>query len=735
MPQVQRNRTAEQVRFGDADGPAEKNISGLASEFQPTTDFEKEMQEAIEASGITEENFKEAGGLPTAAEIIDAQRAQGVARLKHLLAREQRRNKRLNKIKSKMWHKIHRKAEDREKEKLLGRLDEENPELAKQMRKEYEEKRAKVRMMKEAHARQKWAQMARRFGGKDVQKAITEQNQKAHDEKKALERIVKTKPGGAYVEGDESSDDDIILSSDSEDESMGSDGEPQPYADLATARAKALVLDELKDSDAPLPKKGIFSLPFMQKAIQEQRESAKREASALLEELSGQQAVLKSMRKNKAERLLVGKGEEDYQDSDAEGDVETGDRDMGGDDSDEETQQKPTVTISKEELDAAERQVDQMMSGMGMDMDLVPAGDSVRVSGALTAKPKGDIAVSVSKKDKKKKETEKITETAHASGASSSSSGNDIFIQSKTFTGSRKGYVFKMGPKGVGYYRDGVSDAEVRNASKKSTEKPVEKSKTVEKPMVDAESNPWISASAHKQAVQDKSKETEKKETQKKKETRRQQEKKKEESESEGEGDAHERAEATHGGVGSDSEEEEDALAGFQSKQASEQRDLIRKTFAAGKQEEEFYEEAQREELEEQKEKEPKVLPGWGDWAGNGVKPKKQKEEPAPNAAPKKKAVLLSGKLDRKAAKYYIQDLPFPFKTAEQYEATLQHPLGAEWNTAAAHNRMVQPKINVRIGAVIPPLEHAKHLPKKQQDSLLQAWDNKRKPNRTKARF
>ena len=44
----------------------------------------------------------------------------------------------------------------REKEKLMERLEVENPELAAQLKEDYEKKRAQMRMHKETAARRKW---------------------------------------------------------------------------------------------------------------------------------------------------------------------------------------------------------------------------------------------------------------------------------------------------------------------------------------------------------------------------------------------------------------------------------------------------------------------------------------------------------------------------------------------------------------------------------------------------
>merc|ERR1719272_671143 len=113
--------------------------------------------------------------------IRDHQQTQTVARLKALMLREQQANKRIKKIKSKAYHRIHRKAETREREVLLERLERDNPEMAKSLRQDYEKKHAERRMGRQRSARQKWAKTMQRFakGDDTAGQEITKQAQTA----------------------------------------------------------------------------------------------------------------------------------------------------------------------------------------------------------------------------------------------------------------------------------------------------------------------------------------------------------------------------------------------------------------------------------------------------------------------------------------------------------------------------------------------------------------------------
>ena len=90
--------------------------------------------------------------------------------------------------------------------------------------------------------------------------------------------------------------------------------------------------------------------------------------------------------------------------------------------------------------------------------------------------------------------------------------------------------------------------------------------------------------------------------------------------------------------------------------------------------------------------------------------------------------ILLSEKRIKTAAKYKIADIPHPFRTREEYERSLQMPLGGmpvfnillfsdffvtsdEWNAAQVVRKNTKPVIMMRAGRVIAPIK----LPKKQQ--------------------
>ncbi|KAI0307649.1 small-subunit processome [Multifurca ochricompacta] len=144
----------------------------------------------------------------------------------------------------------------------------------------------------------------------------------------------------------------------------------------------------------------------------------------------------------------------------------------------------------------------------------------------------------------------------------------------------------------------------------------------------------------------------------------------------------------------------------------SEQRELVSMAFAGDNVVEEF-EEAKRREIEEDAPRELDTsLPGRVGRSRNPRTParphlimKVAGINPQSRADFGKAHVIISEKHDKKAAKYLVKDLPYPYTSKVQFERSLDTPIGREWNTRIASQRATVPKVIKRMGAVIKPLE------------------------------
>lgn len=52
-----------------------------------------------------------------------------------------------------------------------------------------------------------------------------------------------------------------------------------------------------------------------------------------------------------------------------------------------------------------------------------------------------------------------------------------------------------------------------------------------------------------------------------------------------------------------------------------------------------------------------------------------------------------------------VKKIPFPYSTPEQYEAAMAQPVSREWTTEAAHKELTKPKVILKAGRVIKPID------------------------------
>ncbi|SCV71886.1 BQ2448_4580 [Microbotryum intermedium] len=164
----------------------------------------------------------------------------------------------------------------------------------------------------------------------------------------------------------------------------------------------------------------------------------------------------------------------------------------------------------------------------------------------------------------------------------------------------------------------------------------------------------------------------------------------------------------------SDEEGDVDAQRG-KGKAAIQQRELVAKAFAGDDVVAEF-EEEKRREIERDAPKEiDNTLPGWGSWSGKGVKKSKKPQRKFITRVPGIKAtdrqdakfsnVIISEKKDKKASKYLLKDLPFPYTSVAQHEHKLRTPMGPEWSTSTVLRDQTLPSVLIKPGVTIRPVE------------------------------
>ncbi|KAG1871579.1 Utp14 protein-domain-containing protein [Suillus subluteus] len=146
---------------------------------------------------------------------------------------------------------------------------------------------------------------------------------------------------------------------------------------------------------------------------------------------------------------------------------------------------------------------------------------------------------------------------------------------------------------------------------------------------------------------------------------------------------------------------------------AFKQRELVSLAFA-GDNVVQAFEDLKQTEIEADAPREvDTTLPGWGSWGGTGTKklpprPNLIKKiagvDPSSRADYKKAHVIISERRDKKAAKYLVKELPYPYTSHAQYARSMDIPIGAEWNTRVGFQRGTLPRVVKKMGTVIEPL-------------------------------
>ena len=159
------NRNAKTLDLAQ-DRPKVNTIQSLVTNFEPTTDLEKEINMVLISSELGENEIEKREQEYLESKDLDpveiAQRQAELAKVKSLLFYEQMKRNRINKIKSKTFHRILKRkkqnAEKREKELFA------ESELQESLNEEEATKRIKERMTLKHKNTSKWARMALEHG-------------------------------------------------------------------------------------------------------------------------------------------------------------------------------------------------------------------------------------------------------------------------------------------------------------------------------------------------------------------------------------------------------------------------------------------------------------------------------------------------------------------------------------------------------------------------------------------
>uniref|UniRef100_A0A7S3JEF0 Uncharacterized protein n=1 Tax=Euplotes harpa TaxID=151035 RepID=A0A7S3JEF0_9SPIT len=299
LNQVKKNRESEFVDYTIEENRTKgATLASMATDFEAKDEFEKEIQQALVKEGLaTEKDImeKEKKELLQLDPEEMMQRLKQMSKLKFLLFNQEIKSKRLARIKSKLYHKIKRKAKEKEEAKLIQELELIDPEAAKEYMEKIEEKRVDERISLRHGTTSKFAKNLKRYGKFDNDKtkqAYFELIRQRDELKKKTKKV-------NNLQGDDESDASSFNSDEednleklkeealkkiqqevSEDSSESDSEEEGDFDEVKLNQKRQKKLDKLNNK-----KTGIMGMKFMQKAEKVQKETLKQKSQMLIDEI------------------------------------------------------------------------------------------------------------------------------------------------------------------------------------------------------------------------------------------------------------------------------------------------------------------------------------------------------------------------------------------------------------------------------------------------------------------
>lgn len=118
-------------------------------------------------------------------------------------------------------------------------------------------------------------------------------------------------------------------------------------------------------------------------------------------------------------------------------------------------------------------------------------------------------------------------------------------------------------------------------------------------------------------------------------------------------------------------------------------------------------------EIEDEKPKDVDLsLPGWGSWGGKGIAVSKRKQKRFIVRFPKKMkrrdenkgALVINEARSAKVREHQVSEVPFPFKTVKDFEASVRAPIGREFVPENAFRKLIAPAVRTKMGTIIQPM-------------------------------
>ncbi|XP_046609106.1 U3 small nucleolar RNA-associated protein 14 homolog A [Neodiprion virginianus] len=145
-----------------------------------------------------------------------------------------------------------------------------------------------------------------------------------------------------------------------------------------------------------------------------------------------------------------------------------------------------------------------------------------------------------------------------------------------------------------------------------------------------------------------------------------------------------------------------------------ERHNLISEAFADDDVVDEFRQEKSDEVKKSLPESLDLTLPGWGSWGGKNLQSVSSRKKrrfilkfpkDAPRRDENKGDVIIIEEKDPKIKEHQVNELPFPFTSVKDFEASIRAPIGRTFVPENAFKRLIEPNVKTRLGKIIEPMD------------------------------
>ncbi|KAF5288774.1 hypothetical protein FQA39_LY15265 [Lamprigera yunnana] len=145
-----------------------------------------------------------------------------------------------------------------------------------------------------------------------------------------------------------------------------------------------------------------------------------------------------------------------------------------------------------------------------------------------------------------------------------------------------------------------------------------------------------------------------------------------------------------------------------------DQKNIIAEAF----EDDDVIENFQKEKTGEIEKAKPKdidlFMPGWGSWGGPGIDLSRKKHankrfiikfpKESKRRDENKGNLVINEKGDDKIKPHLVSEVPFPFKTVKDYEASIRAPISNTFIPETSYRKMIRPAVKTKRGTIIEPM-------------------------------